>query len=101
MFTEYDSDRSFRLHVEERNAIYVLTEIGARLYKIYTNSTEACETDVHNILENSRCFEDNVITMRISRDLFSIHQNWSLIVDFAESFNYRELLLQTLRELNR
>ncbi len=101
MFIEYDSSRAFRLHVEERNAIAVLTEIGVQLYKIYTNSTGVCENDVRKILEDSRCFEDSVITMRISRDLFSIHQHWSLIVDFAESFDYRDLLLQTLRRLNR
>ena len=101
MFIEYDSNRAFRLHVEERNAIAVLTEIGARLYKIYTNSTEARETDIRKNLDNTRCFEDKVITMRISRDLFSIHQNWSLIVDFAEIYDYRPLLLQTFRELNR
>lgn len=101
MFIEYDSDRSFRLRVEERNAIYVLSETGARLHKIHLNSSDADEELVRDMLVNTRHFEDIVVTMRIACDIYSIHRNWILVVEFVEPCNYRGLLLQTLRELNR
>lgn len=101
MFTEYDSDRSFRLRVEERDAMHVLTEIGARLHKIHTSSSDAGEENVRSILVNTRRFEDAALTMRIACDIYSIHRGWLLIVEFAEPCNYRGLLLQALRELNR
>lgn len=101
MFIEYDSDRSFRLRVEERNAIYVLSEIGARLHRIHLNSSEADEERVRDVLVNTRHFEDTVLTMRIACDIYSIHRNWLLVVEFVDPCKYRELLLQALRELNR